>query len=130
MPRFVVLIHQTPPEYPRGDHWDFMLEAEGSLRTWALEVAPEPGIEIAAQELADHRLDYLEYEGPISGDRGSVSRWDAGAYEMIADDSAPTQACHWRVRLHGQRLQGVALFTRLDGHRWTFSFAADHSASG
>ena len=59
-----------------------MLEQDGVLRTWALAEEPAAQAEIAAEALGDHRLDYLEYEGPVSGDRGSVSRWDEGEYEM------------------------------------------------
>jgi hypothetical protein len=37
---------------------------------------------VLAERLADHRLDYLKYEGPVSGDRGEVRRLDAGNYRM------------------------------------------------
>ncbi len=83
MPRFVVLRHETPPGHERPTHWDFMLEAGGVLRTWALAEAPCRGRAIAAEELAEHRLAYLEYEGDVSGGRGSVVRWDAGTYEVL-----------------------------------------------
>jgi hypothetical protein len=59
-----------------------MLEHEGVLWTWAL--AAEPMQRQSAQRLDDHRLAYLEYEGPISGDRGEVTRWDGGTYQIVA----------------------------------------------
>lgn len=83
MPRFVVLRHEW-----EGVHFDLMLEQGGVLRTWAL---PEPlgdGRTIAARALPDHRAAYLEYEGPISGDRGEVRRIAEGRFEVLvwADD--------------------------------------------
>lgn len=77
MPRFVVLEHRWA-----GVHYDVMLEdvAQGSLRTWAVEIPLTPGVDLPARELAAHRLVYLDYEGPISGDRGSVRRLDRGTF--------------------------------------------------
>ena len=48
------------------------------LKTWACREPPQAGVEIPCEALADHRLAYLDYEGPISGGRGSVTRWDRG----------------------------------------------------
>src|SRR5208337_3729408 len=76
MPRFALLIHDSP----RGLHYDFFLEDGHMLKTWALPRLPEPGIEIACEALADHRPVYLDYEGPISGDRGTVVRSDQGTF--------------------------------------------------
>src|SRR4051794_31329065 len=76
MPRFVILEHDHP-----GLHWDLMLETGPVLRTWRLAQPPlTPGQRIAATALGDHRPMYLDYEGPVSGDRGTVKRWDAGTY--------------------------------------------------
>lgn len=72
--RFVVLHHQFPAASERADHWDLMLESESSLLTWALSEFLEPGKSIRAMVLADHRKSYLDYQGQISGNRGSVSR--------------------------------------------------------
>jgi hypothetical protein len=124
-PRFVVLFHRLPAGGERGDHWDLMFEAGGTLRTWALEAEPTAGIAIGALELPDHRLAYLDYEGPVSGDRGVVSRWDEGRYETIERD-----ADHWRVRLAGSRVVGEARLARLDAQRWSVSFAPTGGESG
>ena len=69
MPRFVVLEHDHP-----ALHWDLMLEGDGVLRTWRLDAPPEPGKTVRATSSFDHRLIYLDYEGPISGGRGCVCR--------------------------------------------------------
>jgi hypothetical protein len=83
MPRYVILHHRCPAGYERPTHWDLMLECEGVLLTWALPERPAQGKTIDAEKLAEHRLDYLEYEGPISAGRGEVSRWDWGQYELV-----------------------------------------------
>ncbi len=105
--RFVILRHECPESYKPGVHWDLMLEEAESLRTWALAAEPAIGLTIAAEQLADHRLAYLDYEGPISGNRGVVSRWDSGIYELM--DSTPGV---WRLLLRGRRLSGHATLAR------------------
>jgi len=79
MPRFVILEH-TQPGQPC--HWDFMLEQDGKLLTWQVPLPPEQWGEqqITCTKIFDHRLKYLDYEGEISGKRGSVNRADAGEY--------------------------------------------------
>ena len=100
--RFVVLFHETPAGASRPSHWDLMLEQGGALRTWALEQEPRSEVSIVAAALPDHRLAYLDYEGPISGDRGCVTRWDQGAYRIVAES-----AHELKVELAGARFQGV-----------------------
>ena len=76
--RFVLLFHELPPNSVRPSHWDLMLEKDGVLQTWAIAQNPlNKGVYDAVQ-LADHRIDYLSFQGPISGDRGHVSRTDFG----------------------------------------------------
>lgn len=96
MPRYVILAHDHP-----FLHWDLMLETSGVLRTWRLAKPPEPGTDIAAKALGDHRIAYLDFEGPVSGNRGSVRRWDAGTFEWMTDAHELV-----RVRMSGQRLKG------------------------
>jgi len=101
-PRFAVLEHSW-----NGVHWDFLLQRDGALRTWALDGIPSLGVERLARPLADHRLLYLDYEGPIPGGRGSVRRVDGGEYEELEWGEARI-----RVRLRGRQLVGEALLTR------------------
>jgi hypothetical protein len=86
MPRFVLLRHEMPAAAERPLHWDFMVESGEVLRTWALAEEPAADRAICAQRLPDHRLAYLDYEGPISNGRGSVARVDRGECS-IAEDS-------------------------------------------
>ncbi len=72
--RFVILLHESP----RGDHWDLMLETgtleNPRLTTWSLPPQQMPAQNIsficAGTQLPDHRIAYLDYEGPISDHRG------------------------------------------------------------
>ena len=111
MPRFVVLEHDHPCL-----HWDFMLEANGSLRTWRLASAPCPGRAIVATPLPDHRLAYLDHEGPVSGGRGSVACWDRGCYEMEREDDSSIE-----LRWLGAKARGAVRLLRRDtGWEWTW----------
>jgi DNA polymerase Ligase (LigD) len=117
MPRFVILCHALPS----GErHWDFMLEFGRALRTWALSEEPAPGRDIAAKTLPDHRLEYLDYEGPISEGRGDVARWDSGDFDIEID-----QPCELVVRLRGTKLDGLARLraNAAEAAQWHFSYS-------
>jgi hypothetical protein len=77
MARYVVLRHSFPPSDARQTHYDLMLEHAGVLLTWSLDHWPS-STGALARRLPDHRLHYLEYEGPISGNRGEVERVECG----------------------------------------------------
>ncbi len=96
MPRYVILEHDHPQR-----HWDFLLEAGTVLRSWRLAEPPNPGKAVPAEPSFDHRLVYLDYEGPISGGRGSVTRWDAGTY------SGSLEKTGLEVTVLGSRLHGI-----------------------
>ena len=121
MSQYVILRHEGSAEHKPGVHWDLMLEWGGTLRTWALAEEPIPGRSIAAEALPEHRLLYLDYEGPISGNRGTVTRWDAGEFELVSESSLSLA-----VTLCGDRLHGLVTLERLsDSSRdWRFVQAA------
>lgn len=113
MPRFVILTHDWP--FP---HWDFLAESDGALRAWRLLAEPAIGEDIPAEPNFDHRLFYLDYEGPLSGDRGSVSRWDAGTCEWLTDEPDRVE-----IVLNGSKLTGFAVI-RPNGGAWVFRVTA------
>lgn len=102
MPRFVLLYHDCPPDYVRPSHWDLMLESGDVLRTWALVNLPPSwaiwhtrtaeqfpacaaaadGENVSAEPLGDHRREYLDFEGDVSGGRGRVVRIARGEYSL------------------------------------------------
>jgi hypothetical protein len=112
MPRFVILEHDHPVL-----HWDLMLEAGDVLQTWRLAQPPEPASAvIEATALADHRSAYLDYEGAVSGKRGTVRRWDAGIFTEEAD-SLPSVRVFF---LQGVRVRGRVHLEWLEETSWRF----------
>jgi hypothetical protein len=116
MPRFALLEHHW-----NGVHWDFLLEAGEALRTWAIDALIVPDQTLPARALGDHRPIYLDYEGPIGGDRGWVRRIDRGVYEPLV--WTPERV---RVVLSGAQLVGAAELRRVGTREsgptlaWTF----------
>jgi hypothetical protein len=117
--RFVVLFH----EHPDGDHWDFMLETETALTTWAVPPQPLPlqSFECQVKKLPDHRLRYLDYEGTISNHRGSVRQLDSGTYQTETPE---------HFRLHGQLFNGTLSTQQLDDGCVMFFYQSFRIAAG
>src|SRR4051794_31016662 len=102
-PLFVVQRHDA-----RRLHYDFRLERNGALASWAVPkgVPLEPGQRALAVHVEDHPLDYATFEGEIPKGNygaGTVEIWDSGTYELVEEkrDGGLT------VRLHGKRLEGT-----------------------
>ncbi len=102
-PIFVVQRHDA-----RRLHYDFRLERDGALASWAVPkgVPLEPGQQHLAVHVEDHPLDYATFEGEIPAGQygaGSVEIWDDGTYELVEEkrDGGLT------VRLHGRKLDGT-----------------------
>ncbi len=112
MPRFAVLQHDHPTL-----HWDFLLEHQGALLTWRLSAPPEDGAIVDAEQSFDHRLFYLDHEGPVSGGRGSVTRWDGGTFDWETHE--PNRIV---VSLAGSRLRGTFRLERAEGGAWRGRF--------
>jgi bifunctional non-homologous end joining protein LigD len=101
-PIFVVQRHDA-----RRLHYDFRLERDGVLASWAVPkgVPLEPGEQHLAVHVEDHPLEYASFEGEIPQGNygaGTVEIWDHGTYELLEEkrDGGLT------VRLHGERLDG------------------------
>ncbi len=94
-----------------------MLETGNQLQTWRLLQEPAPGLSVPAEPLADHRIAYLDYEGPISNNRGTVQRWDSGTYEVLSDTD------EWfTVQLNGsQGLSTAKLCQQQNRLTWDFA---------
>jgi len=107
MPRFVVQHHILGPE---SEHWDFMLEVGDVLWTWSLPAPPDrpDGLPTCAVRLPDHRPAYLEYEGPVSGNRGRVAIHDRGTYRWLGETPPASSdlADLLRFEVQGSRLTG------------------------
>jgi DNA ligase D-like protein (predicted 3'-phosphoesterase) len=111
LPRFVVQRHQA-----RTLHYDFRLESEGVLKSWAVPKGPstDPSDKRLAVPVPDHSLSHGYYESD------SVTIWDKGEYRPLgelpfADQLAAGHASFW---LDGERLAGAWLLQRTDDGRW------------
>jgi len=102
-PIFVVQRHDA-----RRLHYDFRLERDGALASWAVPkgVPLEPGQQHLAVHVEDHPLEYATFEGEIPKGEygaGSVEIWDSGTYELVEEKKNGGLT----VRLHGKRLEGT-----------------------
>jgi len=130
--RYVILHHQLQHgeslsecrnqrlgEHP-CEHWDLMLERGEILLTWQLLKEPTgpSALPIKALKIQDHRKAYLDYEGPISGDRGCVTRIDRGTCEI--PEQTPSL---YVLQLTGDRFTGKFYLRNQKGHEsdtWIF----------
>src|SRR6266700_5357230 len=102
-PIFVVQRHQA-----RRLHYDFRLERDGVLASWAVPkgVPVEPGEQHLAVHVEDHPIEYATFEGEIPKGNygaGTVEIWDKGTYELLEEKKNGGLT----VRLHGERLDGI-----------------------
>lgn len=111
--RFVVQEHHA-----RALHWDFRLEHDGVLVSWAVPkgLPMDRRTNRLAKQTEDHPLEYVDFEGEIpQGEYGAgrVSLWDSGRYELEkwSDDEV-------KVVLHGSRVDGRYVLFRTKGDQW------------
>jgi DNA ligase D-like protein (predicted 3'-phosphoesterase) len=117
-PRFVIQKHDAT-----ALHYDFRLEVEGALRSWAVPKGPstDPKVKRLAVQVEDHPLQYGDFEGVIGeGNYGSgaVIVWDAGSYRNLDDDHSMAQALdagHAKFWLEGEKLTGGWTLQRTRG---------------
>src|SRR4051794_41561213 len=102
-PIFVVQRHDA-----RRLHYDFRLERNGALASWAVPkgVPLEPGQQALAVHVEDHPIGYATFEGEIPAGQygaGTVEIWDSGTFELVEEKKNGGLT----VRLHGTRLGGT-----------------------
>jgi bifunctional non-homologous end joining protein LigD len=116
--RFVIQKHSA-----RNLHFDFRLELDGVMKSWAVPKGPsyDPGVRRLAMEVEDHPLEYNTFEGTIPEGEygaGTVMLWDRGTYE--AEDGGGVAALRegyergdLKITLHGKRLKGGWVLVRM-----------------
>ncbi len=103
---FVVQKHAA-----RRLHYDFRLELDGVLKSWAVTRGPSlvSGEKHLAVEVEDHPIEYGTFEGTIPKDQyggGTVIIWDRGSWEPEGDPHKGLAKGHLDFRLHGEKLKG------------------------
>jgi len=100
-------------------HWDFRLEVDGVLKSWAVTRGPslDPAEKRLAVRTEDHPLSYATFEGTIPKGEyggGTVMLWDRGTWAPVAGKSAKDlDKGHLHIVLDGERMQGEWLLIRL-----------------
>lgn len=100
-------------------HWDFRLEADGVLKSWAVTKGPSPDPEIKrlAVRTEDHPLAYAQFEGTIPKGEyggGTVMLWDRGTWAPVAGKSwKDIDEGHIHFTLDGERMKGEWILFRL-----------------
>jgi bifunctional non-homologous end joining protein LigD len=128
---FVVQKHRA-----RNLHYDFRLEVNGVLKSWALPKGPsvDPAIKRLAIAVEDHALEYADFEGVIpEGNRGagSVMIWDEGTYtsERVNDVAGSLARGQLKFVLHGRKLRGSWVLIRTRNDNWLLIKDKDAYAS-
>ncbi|BBT40226.1 DNA ligase D [Pseudomonas putida] len=93
-------------------HYDFRLELDGTLKSWAIPKGPslDPKVRRLAIHVEDHPLDYADFEGHIPEGHygaGDVIVWDRGVWEPEGDPRSSYAKGKLRFRLQGEKLAGV-----------------------
>jgi DNA ligase D-like protein (predicted 3'-phosphoesterase) len=113
--RFVVQKHRA-----RSLHYDFRLELDGVLRSWAVPKGPplKTGIRRLAIQVEDHPVDYIDFAGEIPQGEygaGSVEIWDKGDFELETESADILE-----FSLRGKKLLGNYALVRTDDKNWLF----------
>jgi bifunctional non-homologous end joining protein LigD len=115
--RFVVQMHRASRL-----HYDFRLEVNGVLASWAVPKGPTmvAGERRLAMHVEDHPLDYKDFEGVIPQGEyggGEVIVWDRGTYTLAEGDDAARAIAKGKIAfdLHGKKLHGVFALVKMKG---------------
>ena len=122
-------------------HWDFRLELDGVLKSWAVPKGPsiDPGEKRLAMRTEDHPLDYGTFEGTIPKGEyggGTVMLWDQGRWIPAPgkDPSKTIEEGHLHFTLEGERMKGEWVLFRLNprkgehGEPWMLKKVTDEYA--
>jgi DNA ligase D-like protein (predicted 3'-phosphoesterase) len=137
-PRFVIQEHSA-----RTHHFDFRLEVDGVLKSWAVPKGPstDPREKRLAVPVEDHPLDYADFEGMIAQGEygaGAVIVWDRGHYDNRTEQGGRLKPVgralrdgHLVIELHGEKLTGSYALQRVaagDDERWLLIKLKDAAA--
>jgi bifunctional non-homologous end joining protein LigD len=120
-------------------HYDFRLELDGVLLSWAVPKGPslDPGVKRLAVETEPHPLEYGGFEGTIPQGQyggGTVMVWDRGSWKPSGDARAAYQKGHLEFALQGEKLRGTWHLVRTarrdeEGRQWLLFKSRDEFAN-
>ena len=109
-------------------HYDFRLELDGTLKSWAVPKGPsfDPKVKRMAVQVEDHPLSYASFEGTIPPKQygaGKVIVWDEGSWAPVGDPHAGLRDGNLKFELRGHKLHGRWVLVRMNGrgeskHPW------------
>src|SRR5215475_3936424 len=134
-PQFVVQRHRA-----RALHYDFRLEIDGVLASWAVPKGPtlDPAVRRAAFHVEDHPMEYIDFEGVIPAGQygdGDVIVWDIGTWEPYKTDDPGRAVADGELHLdlYGQKLLGRFVLVRTGVQRgkeqWLLKHKRDEFAA-
>ncbi len=101
-------------------HYDFRLELDGTLKSWAVPKGPsyDPRVKRMAVQVEDHPLAYAGFEGTVPARQygaGKVIVWDSGHWTPLGDAQQGYRNGNLKFELHGHKLQGRWALVRMKG---------------
>ena len=114
------LIYVVQHHFARSEHYDFRLELDGVLKSWAVPKEPQPktGERRLAVEVEDHPIEYATFEGTIPAGQygaGEVEQWDRGTWTSEGDPHEGLKRGKLNFVLEGERLSGAWTLVRMRG---------------
>ncbi len=105
-------------------HYDFRLEFDGSMKSWAVPKGPsfDPHDKRMAVQVEDHPISYSSFEGSIPAKQygaGKVIVWDRGSWQPLGDPAQGLREGNLKFELHGHKLRGRWVLVRIKPHAGT-----------
>ncbi len=112
------LIFVVQKHWASSLHYDFRLELDGTMKSWAVPKGPslDPSVKRMAVQVEDHPLAYADFEGTVPAKQygaGKVIVWDAGTWTPLLDPQQGFRDGNMKFELHGHKLRGRWVLVRM-----------------